>query len=103
MGGVSHVAVQSWLISASQVFLGASAVNSNGTVVSRIGSAAVAMMADAAGVPVIICCETYKFSSKVLFSLVTPAIPTEAQHVPDFHCQYGPTCQHMAGLSKAAV
>ena len=49
-----------------QVFLGASAVNSNGTVVSRIGSAAVAMMADAAGVPVIICCETYKFSSKVL-------------------------------------
>ena len=48
-----------------QVFLGASAVNSNGTVVSRIGSAAVAMMADAAGVPVIICCETYKFSNKV--------------------------------------
>ncbi len=53
------------------MFLGASAVNSNGTVVSRIGSAAVAMMADAAGVPVIICCETYKFSSKVLLSLVT--------------------------------
>ncbi len=45
--------------------MGASAVNSNGTVVSRIGSAAVAMMADAAGVPVIICCETYKFSNKV--------------------------------------
>ena len=40
-------------------------MNSNGTVVSRIGSAAVAMMADAAGVPVIICCETYKFSNKV--------------------------------------
>ena len=45
--------------------MGAASVNSNGTVVSRIGSAAVAMMADAVGVPVIICCETYKFSSKV--------------------------------------
>lgn len=48
-----------------QVLMGAASVNSNGTVVSRCGSAAVAMMADAAGVPVIICCETYKFSSKV--------------------------------------
>lgn len=49
-----------------QVLMGAASVNSNGTVVSRIGSAAVAMMADAAGVPVIICCETYKFSNKVM-------------------------------------
>lgn len=48
-----------------QVLMGAASVNSNGTVVSRIGSAAVAMMADAAGVPVIICCETYKFANKV--------------------------------------
>ena len=52
--------------------MGAASVNSNGTVVSRIGSAAVAMMADAAGVPVIICCETYKFSSKVRTSLRNP-------------------------------
>lgn len=48
-----------------QVFLGAAAVHSNGTVMSRIGSATVAMAADASNVPVIICCETYKFVAKV--------------------------------------
>lgn len=48
-----------------QVFLGAAAVHSNGTVMARIGSATVAMAADARGVPVIICCETYKFVPKV--------------------------------------
>jgi Initiation factor 2 subunit family len=49
----------------TQVFLGAAAVHSNGTVMARIGSASVAMAADARGVPVIICCETYKFVAKV--------------------------------------
>ena len=48
-----------------QVVLGASSVNSNGTVMSRVGSAAVAMAADAAGRPVLICCETFKFVAKV--------------------------------------
>lgn len=47
------------------MFLGAAAVHSNGTVMARVGSATVAMTADAVGVPVIICCETYKFVAKV--------------------------------------
>ena len=58
-----------------QVFLGAAAVHSNGTVMARIGSASVAMAADARGVPVIICCETYKFVAKVRRRLVEPAAP----------------------------
>lgn len=45
--------------------VGAASVNSNGTVMSRVGSAAVAMAADAAAIPVIICCETFKFVAKV--------------------------------------
>ncbi len=53
------------LHSSTQVFLGAAAVHSNGTVMARVGSATVAMTADAVGVPVIICCETYKFVAKV--------------------------------------
>ena len=48
-----------------QVFLGASAVHTNGTVLSRNGTAAVAMMAAAFGKPVLICCETYKFHERV--------------------------------------
>ena len=54
-----------------QVFLGASAVLSNGTVMSRAGSAAVAMMATACSKPVIICCETYKFHEKVQLDSIT--------------------------------
>lgn len=49
----------------AQVFLGASAVHTNGTVLSRAGTAAVAMMAATFGKPVLICCETYKFHERV--------------------------------------
>lgn len=49
----------------TKVILGAAAVLSNGTVMSRAGSAAVAMMAAAAGKPVLVCCETLKFHERV--------------------------------------
>lgn len=45
---------------AMQVMLGASAVLSNGTVLSRAGSAAVAMTAHASSKPVLVCCEAFK-------------------------------------------
>ncbi|KAK9844708.1 hypothetical protein WJX74_005760 [Apatococcus lobatus] len=50
---------------ATKVFLGASAVHTNGTVLSRAGTAAVAMMAATFNKPVLICCETYKFHERV--------------------------------------
>ncbi|XP_077219581.1 uncharacterized protein LOC143853727 [Tasmannia lanceolata] len=49
----------------TRVFLGAASVLSNGTVYSRVGSACVAMVAHAFHVPVIICCEAYKFHERV--------------------------------------
>jgi translation initiation factor eIF-2B subunit delta len=49
----------------TKVILGAAAVLSNGTVVSRAGSASVAMVAAAAGRPVMVCCETLKFHERV--------------------------------------
>ena len=49
----------------TRVFLGASAVLSNGTVYSRVGTACVAMVAHAFRVPVIVCCEAYKFHERV--------------------------------------
>jgi len=49
----------------SKVFLGARALFSNGTVLSRVGTAMIAMMASNSNVPVIVCCETYKFSERV--------------------------------------
>ncbi|KAL6847191.1 hypothetical protein ACP4OV_023044 [Aristida adscensionis] len=49
----------------TRVFLGASSVLSNGTVYSRVGTASVAMVAHAFDVPVLVCCEAYKFHERV--------------------------------------
>jgi translation initiation factor eIF-2B subunit delta len=37
----------------------------NGNLISRVGTALVAMMAHAYHVPFIVCCETYKFTERV--------------------------------------
>jgi translation initiation factor eIF-2B subunit delta len=56
---------------ANKVMLGAAAVMSNGAVLSRAGTAAVAMSASLAHVPVIICSETYKFHERVQLDSIT--------------------------------
>lgn len=49
----------------SKVLLGAAAMLSNGAVISRAGTAVVAMLARRFNIPAIFFCETYKFSDKV--------------------------------------
>jgi translation initiation factor eIF-2B subunit delta len=49
----------------TKVFLGAHALLYNGTVMSRVGTAVVALMAHEQRIPVIVCCESYKFSDRV--------------------------------------
>jgi len=63
--------MMSALHNATKVMLGAGAVFSNGAVLSRVGTAAVAMSATAAHVPVMVCSETYKFHEKVQLDSVT--------------------------------
>ncbi|ELT88129.1 hypothetical protein CAPTEDRAFT_95426, partial [Capitella teleta] len=46
---------------ATKVFLGAHALLANGYVMSRVGSSQLALVARAHNVPVLVCCETYKF------------------------------------------
>ncbi|XWS48337.1 hypothetical protein CRYUN_Cryun13aG0066900 [Craigia yunnanensis] len=48
-----------------EFFFGASSILSNGTVYSRVGTASVAMVACAFHIPVLICCEAYKFHERV--------------------------------------
>jgi translation initiation factor eIF-2B subunit delta len=55
----------------SKVFLGASALMSNGSIYGRIGTAAVAMLAKDRHVPVLVCCESYKISNKVQVESIT--------------------------------
>lgn len=62
----THINAISYIMhEVTRVFLGASSVLSNGTVYSRVGTACVAMVAHAFRVPVLICCEAYKFHERV--------------------------------------
>ncbi|KAE8696871.1 NagB/RpiA/CoA transferase-like superfamily protein isoform 2 [Hibiscus syriacus] len=62
----THVnAVSCIMQEVTRTFLGASSVLSNGTVYSRVGTACVAMVAHAFRVPVLVCCEAYKFHERV--------------------------------------
>jgi len=49
----------------NKVIMGAAALLSNGSVISRVGSALVALHAHRNNVPLLICCETYKFHERV--------------------------------------
>ncbi|XP_042402030.1 translation initiation factor eIF-2B subunit delta-like [Zingiber officinale] len=62
----THINAISYIMhEAKRVFLGAASVLSNGTVYSRVGTACVAMVAKAFNVPVLVCCEAYKFHERV--------------------------------------
>ncbi|KAK9453646.1 initiation factor 2 subunit family-domain-containing protein [Dipodascopsis uninucleata] len=53
------------------VFLGAHAILSNGQLYSRVGTALVAMSSKRLNIPVIVCCESLKFSNRVQLDSVT--------------------------------
>ncbi|KAI3452124.1 hypothetical protein Pfo_008789 [Paulownia fortunei] len=62
----THINAVSYIMhQVTRVFLGASSVLSNGTVYSRVGTACVAMVAHQFRVPVLVCCEAYKFHERV--------------------------------------
>ena len=58
--GIDHV-----IKAVTKVFLGAHAMMSNGRLYSRIGTALVAMAAKEVNIPVIVCCESVKFTDRV--------------------------------------
>ena len=49
----------------SKVLIGAHAVLANGYVMSRVGTSLIALVARSYNVPVLVCCETYKFCDRV--------------------------------------
>ncbi|SCU96691.1 LAMI_0F07404g1_1 [Lachancea mirantina] len=53
------------------VFLGAHSLLSNGFLYSRVGTAMIAMSAKRRNIPVLVCCETLKFSQRVQLDSVT--------------------------------
>jgi len=53
------------MLQVTKVFLGAHALLANGFVTSGTGSSEVALVARAYNIPVLVCCETYKFCDRV--------------------------------------
>ena len=49
----------------SKVVIGAHSLLANGYVMSRVGTSLIALVARSFNVPVLVCCETYKFCDKV--------------------------------------
>ena len=65
------------------MFLGAHALLANGYVMSRVGTSQVALVAKAFNVPVLVCCETYKFCERVQTdSFVSNELGIEMGHTP---------------------
>jgi len=55
----------------TKVFLGAAALMSNGSVLSRVGTAGIALVSQSYNVPVLVCCETYKISARLQLESIT--------------------------------
>ena len=90
---------------ATVVFLGAHAMLSNGNLQSRIGTASLAMQANQANIPVIVLCESVKFSAKVpLDSIVLNEVaPAEELLLlsPSQPGIFSPNQGHGGGIDKS--
>uniref|UniRef100_A0A8C8SNX4 Translation initiation factor eIF2B subunit delta n=1 Tax=Pelusios castaneus TaxID=367368 RepID=A0A8C8SNX4_9SAUR len=62
---VTITAISYVLPEVSKVLLGAHALLANGSVMSRVGTSQIALVSKAYNVPVLVCCETYKFCERV--------------------------------------
>ncbi|KAI8447869.1 hypothetical protein BY996DRAFT_6433480 [Phakopsora pachyrhizi] len=70
------------------LLIGAHSILANGSIYSRAGTALVSMICKSNGIPVLCCCETYKFSERVMLdSIVSNEIGTSQSTIPpsSFH------------------
>lgn len=105
------IAVQYMLLTAAShavkdadlVLLGAHAMMANGRLYSRVGTAALAMLAHVQDVPVIVCCESIKFTDRVaLDSIVLNEIaPPDELLLPVSAGQTVAAVSHVAETGKA--
>ncbi|KAL1925469.1 uncharacterized protein VTP21DRAFT_352 [Calcarisporiella thermophila] len=72
----------------TKIFLGAHSLLSNGSLYARVGTAMVAMAAHDQRIPVIVLCETYKFTDRVqLDSIVTNELAHPEELIPEEDAQ----------------
>ena len=85
------------------MIVGAHSLLANGYVMSRIGTSQVALVARSFNVPVLVCCETYKFSDRVQTdSIVNNELGTYGVYV-QCQCVYIHTCKLASICCKIKV
>ena len=62
---VTQTAIGYVIDQVTKILIGAHCIFSNGSLMSRTGTSLVALMGNSCNIPVIVCCETYKFSERV--------------------------------------
>lgn len=88
----------------TKVFLGASALMSNGSVLSRVGTACVALLAKSNHIPVLVGCETYKICNRVQLESITGNELGDADEVACTDCaRVGPSNKWSGGEKKEEV
>jgi translation initiation factor eIF-2B subunit delta len=88
----------------TKVFLGASALMSNGSVLSRVGTACVALLAKSNHIPVLVGCETYKICNRVQLESITGNELGDADEVACTDCaRVGPSNKWRGGEKKEEV
>ncbi|KAJ2472834.1 hypothetical protein GGI02_001314 [Coemansia sp. RSA 2322] len=110
-GGVTYAPITalSFLMrEASKVFLGAESFFANGAMLSRAGTAMVALSARTFHVPVIVACETYKFSEKIQLDAVVSnelGVPDALMYktgVPDAEPVGPRSCPYLSEMEYSA-
>lgn len=81
------ISAASWAVKkATKVLVGAHSMMANGMLLSRCGTAVIAMLAHERDVPVIVCCESVKFTERVaLDSTGTEIAPSEELFSEEFN------------------
>jgi len=85
-------AVPQVLPSVTKVLLGCEGVMANGCVLATVGTSQVALLAKSCNKPVVVCCETYKFTERVQ----TDSFVYNELSDPDDLVQTGRQAQHLA-------
>lgn len=93
------------------MLLGAHALLANGSVMSRVGTSQIALVSKSYNVPVLVCCETYKFCERVqtdsfvsneLGTVSVPSLPPGSCSLPLLLARRaGPRCRSSAGPGTA--
>ena len=86
----------------TKVFLGASALMSNGSVLSRVGTACVALLANSNHIPVLVGCETYKICNRVQLESITGNELGDAEEVACTDCARLRPCNMWSDVMKSS-